>query len=261
MSKIKIVAVLALFISFIFLFLFNANLADAATGCRMSRETQRNITFTVRGEDIYLNRDGDGLWDIARKLCVSYDLLVAYNYVLIPREPAEGRIIKIPPDEEDIYWLPGRSITVPEDTKMPQGQNIFFELTPTSRFVWPLTSSEAYISQPHQDGHHAIDIAAVAGSTVVAVANGRVDRVVENHHILGNTVIIDHGHDLLAIYAHLSKISVEVDTLVQQNQVIGQVGSTGRSSGPHLHLEIRDSFAPIDPCFFFDECGINIYNN
>ncbi|MCA1901770.1 MAG: M23 family metallopeptidase, partial [Candidatus Hydrogenedens sp.] len=63
----------------------------------------------------------------------------------------------------------------------------------------------------------------------------------------GNVVIIDHGEGIKTVYAHLSKISVDVGQKIEKGQVIGAVGSSGRSTGPHLHFEVRVGNGPTNP--------------
>lgn len=83
--------------------------------------------------------------------------------------------------------------------------------------------------------HQGTDIAAPEGTPVKAASNGIVRLSGGNYFYSGNTVVIDHGHRLFTIYAHLKKTSVKPGDYVRQGQVIGEVGKTGRVTGPHLH--------------------------
>ena len=83
--------------------------------------------------------------------------------------------------------------------------------------------------------HQGTDIAAPEGTPVKAASNGIIRLSGGNYFYSGNTVVIDHGHQLFTIYAHLKKVSVKAGDYVRQGQVIGEVGKTGRVTGPHLH--------------------------
>ncbi len=95
--------------------------------------------------------------------------------------------------------------------------------------------------------HTGIDIAAEMGTTVVAAAAGRVISAGWNDGGYGNMIIIDNGGSMSTLYAHLSQIFVGADQEVKEGQAIGAVGSTGNSTGPHLHFEVRIDGKPVDP--------------
>jgi murein DD-endopeptidase MepM/ murein hydrolase activator NlpD len=86
--------------------------------------------------------------------------------------------------------------------------------------------------------HEGVDFVAPTGTNVAAAAAGVVVSA-ERHPQYGNFVEIDHGNDLTTRYAHASKILVKPGQLVKRGQTIAEVGSTGRSTGPHLHFEVR----------------------
>ena len=86
--------------------------------------------------------------------------------------------------------------------------------------------------------HEGVDIVAPVGTTIRAAAAGVVIST-EHHPQYGNLVEIDHGKDLTTRYAHTSRILVKVGQLVKRGQKIAEVGTTGRSTGPHLHFEVR----------------------
>jgi murein DD-endopeptidase MepM/ murein hydrolase activator NlpD len=94
--------------------------------------------------------------------------------------------------------------------------------------------------------HEGQDIDAAYGTPVQAAANGRVT-IAGRQRGYGNVVYIDHGAGLSTRYGHLSQINVAVGQTVTRGQTIGLVGSTGRSTGPHLHYEVRIDNQPVDP--------------
>ena len=107
-------------------------------------------------------------------------------------------------------------------------------------FIWPV---EGHITQPYSPEHYAIDIAAEEGTPVVAAAAGTVVAA-EWDDRCGNLVALDHGDGLITRYTHLLDYQVAVGDQVDQGQQIGRVGSTGESTGPHLHFEL---IIKIDP--------------
>jgi len=94
--------------------------------------------------------------------------------------------------------------------------------------------------------HPGVDFGATFGTPIQAAADGTVVWAGPNGGY-GNCTIIDHGHSLATLYAHQSLIIVHVGDQVTRGQMIGQVGSTGYSTGPHLHFEVRISGTPVDP--------------
>lgn len=94
--------------------------------------------------------------------------------------------------------------------------------------------------------HTGVDFATAAGTRVLAVADGTV-RLAEEHFFPGKAVVIDHGDGLFTMSFHLRIISVKEGQEIQRGAVIGEVGATGRASGPHLHFAARWRGARIDP--------------
>ncbi|HEU0201185.1 MAG TPA: M23 family metallopeptidase [Burkholderiaceae bacterium] len=86
--------------------------------------------------------------------------------------------------------------------------------------------------------HAGVDFAAPSGTPIFAAAGGVV-ATAELHSVFGNMVRIDHGNNLVTLYAHASKLMVKAGDIVRRGQKIAEVGSTGRSTGPHLHFEVH----------------------
>ncbi len=100
--------------------------------------------------------------------------------------------------------------------------------------------------------HHGADFAAPRGTPVSATANGTVMQV-KRMSGYGKLVEIDHGYGYTTIYAHLNSWRVRRGQKVQRGDIIGTVGNTGRSTGPHLHYEVQVDGEPVDPLDFFYE--------
>ncbi|MFH2118425.1 MAG: peptidoglycan DD-metalloendopeptidase family protein [Candidatus Paceibacterota bacterium] len=115
-------------------------------------------------------------------------------------------------------------------------------------FIWP-TSGQ--ISQSYQFYHKAIDISNRGGAAILAADSGVVVTAgwVDNSGY-GNRVIIDHGNGFVTLYAHMSVVQVRVGQRVNRGDTLGQMGSTGRSTGTHLHFEIRQGGALLNPLSF-----------
>jgi murein DD-endopeptidase MepM/ murein hydrolase activator NlpD len=94
--------------------------------------------------------------------------------------------------------------------------------------------------------HTGIDIAAPPGTPVHAPSDGLVVFAGESGGF-GRTVNIDHGYDVVTVYGHLAAIHIKAGERVSRGQVIGEVGNSGRSTGPHLHYEVRVNGVPVDP--------------
>lgn len=99
--------------------------------------------------------------------------------------------------------------------------------------------------------HRGIDFTAPTGTAIQATGNGKVIRVQRRKIGYGNNVIIDHGFGYTTLYAHMSEINVKKGEKVKKGQQIGKIGSTGTSTAPHLHYEVRindKAVNPIDYC-------------
>lgn len=148
----------------------------------------------------------------------------------------------------------GQYIVVP-DGVMPEAAPVTAiakKLTPnagavsaTGQFIWP---TSGVITQAFRWYHKGMDIANKTGTAILAADAGKV--VVSgwtDNTGYGNRVMIDHGNGYITLYGHMSVVAVQVGQTVRRGDVIGQVGSTGRSTGPHLHFEVRRGGANEDP--------------
>lgn len=133
-------------------------------------------------------------------------------------------------------------------------------------FLWPvpdctlLTSRFGYRMHPilgYERFHAGVDIGAKDGDTIIASDGGTV-AVAEYSDSYGNYVLINHGNGYTTLYAHMSSMAVEAGQAVAQGDTLGYVGSTGWSTGPHLHFEIRYNDEKTDPEAYFT--GLSYYN-
>ena len=123
-------------------------------------------------------------------------------------------------------------------------------ITGSGQFIWPVPGYR-YCSRWYGSGHKGVDICAAAGTPIYASAGGTVTKAGYNKAGAGTgygySVIISHGSGYTTVYAHCLSLAVHSGQSVKQGQLIGYVGSTGRSSGNHCHFEIRRNGSYIAP--------------
>lgn len=126
----------------------------------------------------------------------------------------------------------------------------FFASTPS---IWPtdgwVTSEFGYRRSPFTDRrefHKGLDIAGPTGTPVYATAKGKVIAAGRDG-AYGLTVSLDHGSGIVTSYAHLNSLAVKEGQSVSRGELVGYMGSTGRTTGPHLHYEVRLNGIPVDP--------------
>ncbi|MDR1374049.1 MAG: M23 family metallopeptidase [Treponema sp.] len=235
----------------------------------------------------YTVKRGDSVSRIAAAHSLSLDAVIASNNISNARRLREGETLRIPnmdgipyivkkgdslsrisrslgvPMEaildandlrQDIITA-GQMIFVPgarmrsEDLKLALGELFMYPLTGarlTSPFGWrndPISGARRH--------HAAIDLAASMGTTVKAAMDGKVSSVGFNS-TYGNYIILSHGNEYQTMYAHLSRVSVKKDGRVTQGMKIGEVGSTGYSTGPHLHFAVYKNGRPVNPLDFLN---------
>ena len=172
-----------------------------------------------------------------------------------PREYRIQRIDGLPPrkvtprSEEDLARIRAEVEMVKKARTIDDPRTDFLD-----GFRWPVKGriSGVYGSQRILNGeprrpHYGIDIAAPAGTKVLAPAGGVVTLTHPDMFFSGGTLIIDHGHGLSSAFLHLSRILVETGERVAQGQPVAEVGSTGRSTGPHLDWRMNLFDRRIDP--------------
>jgi len=120
---------------------------------------------------------------------------------------------------------------------------IYLAVTPVSGTI---TSRYGSREEIRDHDHQGLDIATKAGTPIKAVADGKVSFAGEKSGY-GNLIILDHGNGITTYYGHCSKLYVKSGTTVSAGDVIAAVGSTGKSTGPHLHFEIRKNGVYVNP--------------
>ena len=141
------------------------------------------------------------------------------------------------------HLVPGQKLVIPYGRKTTHWPKP--SLAPGYPFAWP---AAGVVTKRFQSGHGAIDVAVAYDCPVYAARAGTVVRVDwDDSGYWGFWVVIDHGEGLRSYYAHLKGASVAVGQWVERGQEIGRMGSTGNSTGPHVHFEIRENGVRRDP--------------
>ncbi|WP_428355993.1 peptidoglycan DD-metalloendopeptidase family protein [Methyloprofundus sp.] len=135
-------------------------------------------------------------------------------------------------------------------TEQPVG-DLLFSIPVEGRLSSPFGLKRFFNNQP-KNPHSGLDIAAPKGTTISAPAPGLVINT-GGYYYNGNTVFLDHGQGLVTGYFHMSKITVKAGQIVEQGTKLGEVGETGRVTGPHLHWNVYLNKTKVDPALFVPE--------
>jgi murein DD-endopeptidase MepM/ murein hydrolase activator NlpD len=156
---------------------------------------------------------------------------------------------QVSPSEADLAQISAESVLLDQAKWRETAEPGFAE-----QAIWPVTGpiSGIYGSQRILNGeprtpHRGVDVAAPEGTPVGAMASGVVSLAAEGMYFTGGTVMVDHGHGLHSIYAHLAEVRVTVGQRLRQGQTLGAVGATGRATGPHLHWGVYWLDQALDP--------------
>ena len=188
---------------------------------------------------VHVVAPGDTLSSLAAKYKVSLEEIIGY--------PANGLA------DSSTSLTIGQKIVIPGGSKPYVTQEVFAYSGPipanaklgSGAFVWPSSGS---INQRYWGGHAGVDIGGWTGAPVRAADSGYVILATGGWNGgYGNHVIVDHGNGFISLYAHLNSIYVRAGESVARGQEVGSVGTTGNSTGPHLHFEIRYQGVPRNP--------------
>ena len=217
---------------------------------------------------IKVSRDGLFIFGFGRNHSKESILKIIYKDGVI-----EEKVLNIKKREwetQKINNLPSKMVTPSKESlEIIRNNNIAISLARNidtneiwfmDNFIWPVkgTITGTYGTKRILNGqtkqpHYGIDIAAPRGTKILAPARGRVSLSDTNLYYTGGTIILDHGHGLSTAYLHLNKLNVLVGDEVQKGEVIGYVGSTGRSTGAHLDWRVNWFKVRIDPQLIVNE--------
>ncbi|MGH2537931.1 MAG: peptidoglycan DD-metalloendopeptidase family protein [Candidatus Promineifilaceae bacterium] len=204
-----------------------------------SRALQAGAVLTILPVDGLLHdvEEGDTLESLVKVYGIPAEDIIAYepNNLEFPYRLFADTQILIPGAVREIFvW------TAPQPPRPPASTGparSYGQMLGTGAFIWPVGARR--ITQVFWYGHQGVDIGVLGGSPVVASDAGTITWAGWNVYGYGNLVVVNHNNGFETYYAHLSGIAVRPGQVVYQGSYIGASGSTGRSSGPHLHFEIR----------------------
>ena len=150
--------------------------------------------------------------------------------------------------------------------KLVKARKIWFENNPDMEFILPVKGittgifgTKRFYNGIEGNYHNGFDIAADTGTPIVAPSSGKIT-LTGNFFYNGKTIILDHGRSLKSIMIHLDEILVEENQYVEKGQIIGKVGTTGKSTGAHLHWSVLVNNTYIDPELLIDKSAIGHLN-
>ncbi len=190
-------------------------------------------------------RDADTLESVAKKYSAEQQAILDFPFNDVPDDfkLRVGQLLIVPDGSPPEVKLPKPK---PQPQYLAQGpQSPAFQAPFGAQFIWP---AGGQITQYYAWYHPGIDIANREAPGIAASDGGTV--VVAgwpDSQGYGNRVVIDHGNGYRSLYAHLSNVYVSIGETISRGQLIGQMGSTGRSTGTHLHLEIHYKGVPVNP--------------
>ena len=224
-------------------------------------KTEIGSKITIGKKEVKVSKNGYFVFGIDRDR--KFDLVITKN-VNGKKIKFIKKILKRKYNIQRIDGLPENKVTPPESVykRIKEENNkigkarainsnlLFFK----DKFIMPVEGiiSGVYGSQRILNGkpkwpHYGIDIAAKKGTIIRSSGAGVVTMAENDLYYTGGTIIMDHGHGISSIYSHLDKLKVKVGDQVQQGDMIGTVGSTGRSTGPHLDFRINWFQTRLDP--------------
>lgn len=190
---------------------------------------------------LYRVKNGDSLWSIAKDLNTSVEKLASDNEIDQEEKLQPDQTLVVTTGDTEQSDIPVTSSAIISSGSEDSDRGI------PKLQIWPVHGRISSNFGP-RDGrmHEGIDIAADYGSAIRAVADGVVVFAGKRGGY-GNAVIINHGKGFRTLYGHASRLEVTAGENVREGQVIARVGSTGRSTGPHLHLETLYKGTPYNP--------------
>ncbi|HUD00631.1 MAG TPA: M23 family metallopeptidase [Candidatus Polarisedimenticolaceae bacterium] len=211
--------------------------------------TQAPAPPPAKGGIYHVVKPGETLYRIGRAYDLNYADLARVNRLRDPNQIQIGQKLFIPGAARQ---LPVEMIT-PADSivstpPVPRSSEL-----PENAIIWPIVGGiNSHFGRRGATFHDGIDISAQEGTPIKAIGKGEVIYS-DQLRGYGNLVILRHSGGLVSVYAHNQVNLVAAGDLVTQGEIIAKVGSTGRVTGPHLHLEIRKNNVAQDPLLYLPQ--------
>ena len=224
-------------------------------------KTDPGSKIVIDKKEIKVSKDGYFVFGIDRDR--KFDILIT-KIGNDKKEKITKKVFKRKYKIQKIDGLPENKVTPPESVykRIKKENNAIGEARAINsdlnyfknKFIMPVEGiiTGVYGSQRILNGkpkwpHYGIDIAADQGTHIKSSGNGIVTMAEDDLYYTGGTIIMDHGHGISTIYSHLENVLVSVGDKINQGDIIGTVGSTGRSTGPHLDFRINWFQTRLDP--------------
>jgi len=214
-------------------------------------------SIKINGKKQKIFEDGNFIFAFGRKF--SNKVLVSYNGIKkefdIKKKKYKIEIIsglpkrKVQPTKTDLEKIFEDKKKIVNAKKIGVKKKIFEKkfILPAEGRISGVYGSQRILNDKPRSPHNGIDIAAKEGTNIFAPSSGVVKLIEKNMFFTGKTVIMDHGMGLISIFAHLSKIEVTENQILEKGDKIGQIGMTGRATGPHLHWGMYLENESVDP--------------
>jgi murein DD-endopeptidase MepM/ murein hydrolase activator NlpD len=189
-------------------------------------------------------KKGDTIASIAKKYKGDADDIAKYNGIAVDTTLDGGDIVIVPDGEIAVpVAAVKKTVKGPAVASFEKLLDSYANSTPSGFLVRPIVGGR---KSQGLHGHNGVDLASSIGTPVMASANGTVISAKSSGYNggYGEMIIISHAGNIQTVYGHLSAVKVSVGQHVSQGEVIGAVGNTGKSTGPHLHFEVRGAKNP-----------------
>lgn len=212
-------------------------------GSKESIKTNQVLVILPIAGVKYVSKKGDTIASIAKQYSADANETASFNNIETTKNLAVGTIVIIPDADGSIG--PGHESDKKQKNNKPLAKNIITNPkgSTNSSFSRPVVGG---IRTQGIHGHNGVDIASALNTPILAAANGEVvlSRFGGWNGGYGNYIVIKHSNGMQTLYAHLNENSVSQGETVTKGQIIGKMGNTGKSTGVHLHFEVRGGKNP-----------------